>query len=463
MTFKKRSIVGRLPAYSVVLMLLCCGLANAAEMKAGVAKVDITPPLGTHMWGYFDRMQGAEGIMDPLYARVLVLQAGDQRLAYVDLDLGRTFGQVSLDQLRAAVKKDTGISNVIVQATHTHAGPVILDSYPAGTPAWETTDLKKIEQAIGNASQHAVSVKLGVGYGETYIGYNRRLINSDGSVSMLWSNSTQVPTFPVDPTIAVLRIDQMDGQPLALLVNYSTHPVTFGPDNLQFSADFPGVMCKVVEQAFAGKPLAFFVQGAPGDINVYDATTPIKRDAIARRDWAGKTLGDAAASAAKAVQTSPDSNASIDVTEDILPFKLRWDPEKFHQELLKEINPIAFETFAPAIQETMHLPVTTALIDRKIALLGMPGEPFLEFQMNMRARCPVEHCFFLGYTNGYYGYFPTIKAAVEGGYGAQSATTWVQVGAGEQMENQGLIDLYRMLGRLPDSPNTDWKSLPPSH
>ena len=117
-------------------------------------------------------------------------------------------------------------------------------------------------------------VKLGVGYGEAYIGYNRRLINSDGTVTMLWSNSTQMPTWPVDPTIAVLRIDQMDGQPLAILVNYSTHPVTFGPDNLRFSADFPGVMCKVVEQAFGGKPLAFFVQGAPGDINVL---TPPRR------------------------------------------------------------------------------------------------------------------------------------------------------------------------------------------
>jgi neutral ceramidase len=454
-------IGARFPVLSTLLVLTLSPFGNAAEMKAGVAKVDITPPLGVHMWGYFDRLTGAEGILDPLYARVLVLETAGQQLAYVDLDLGRTFGPASLDRLRAAAKKDSGIDNVIVQATHTHAGPVILDDYPSGPPAWETADLGKIEQAIHDAAQHAVPVKLGVGYGQTYIGYNRRLINSDGTVTMLWSNSTQMPTWPVDPTIAVLRVDQMDGQPLAILVNYSTHPVTFGPDNLQFSADFPGVMCKVVEQAFGGKPLAFFVQGAPGDINVFDATTPIKQNAIARRDWAGETLGKAAASTAKETQTSSDPDSSINFAEDMLPFKLRWDPDKFRQELLREINPIAFQTFAPPIQETMHLPVTTALIDRNIAILGMPGEPFLEFQMNMRARCPVQHCFFLGYTNGYYGYFPTIKAAVEGGYGAQSATTWVQVGAGEQMENHGLIEIYRMLGKLSDAPNTNWKSLPP--
>ena len=462
MTHKIPFIISRIPLCSAFFLVTSCLTANAATMNAGVARVDITPPLGIHMWGYFDRLKGAEGILDPLYARVLVLEAGDQKLAYVDLDLGRTFGSASLDQLRAAVKKDTGISNVIVQATHTHAGPVILDAYPSGPPAWEMTALEKIEQAIHDASQHAVPVKLGVGYGATYIGYNRRLINSDGTVTMLWSNSSQMPTWPFDPTIAVLRIDRMDGQPLAILVNYSTHPVTFGPDNLRFSADYPGVMCQVVEQAFGDKPLAFFVQGAPGDINVFDATTPMKQDAIARRDWAGKTLGEAAARTARGIQTSSDPNSSIDFMEDSISFKLRWNPEKFHQELLREINPIAFQTFAPSIQETMQLPVTTALIDRKIAILGMPGEPFVEFQMNMRARCPVQHCFFLGYTNGYYGYFPTIKAAVQGGYGAQSATTWVQVGAGEQMENQGLIDLYGMLGRLPDAPNTNWKSLPPS-
>jgi hypothetical protein len=105
----------------------------------------------------------------------------------------------------------------------------------------------------------------------------------------------------------------------------------------------------------------------------------------------------------------------------------------------------------------MHLPVITVLIDRKIAMMGMPGEPFLEFQTNWRARCPVQKCFFLGYTNGYYGYFPTIRAATEGGYGATSATSWVQTGAGEQMEDHALIELYRMMGRLQDAPRTDWK------
>src|SRR5579859_1705891 len=254
-----------------LVLLLFCLPGNAAVMKAGVAKVDITPPVGVQMWGYFNRLKGAEGTIDPLYARVLVLEAGDQRLAYVDLDLGRTFGPASIERLRQAAKQNSGINCLIVQATHTHAGPVVMDVYPSGTPAWETAALEKIEQAIQQAHDHAVPVRLGTGYGKAYIGYNRRRLNPDGTVTMVWNNSARVATWPVDSTVSILRIDRMDGQPLAVLVNYACHPVTFGSDNMRFSADFPGVMCKVVEKAFGDKPLAFFMQGAPGDINVYDA------------------------------------------------------------------------------------------------------------------------------------------------------------------------------------------------
>lgn len=448
--------------FPAILLVLLCPLLKGAEMRAGVAKVDITPPSGTRMWGYFDRLAGAEGTWDPLYARVLVLTAGDTRLAYVDLDLGRTFGPDSLDRLRSAAKQAAAIDHLIVQATHTHAGPVILDGYPARPPAWETEDLNRIAQAIAEAARHAVPVRLGVGYGAAFLGYNRREVASDGSVSMLWSNPTRIATWPVDPLVAVLRIDQMDGQPLAILVNYAAHPVTFGSDNLRYSADFPGVMCTMVESAFGGKPLAFFVQGAPGDINVYDAGTPVNLDVLGRVKWAGETLGKAAVETARQIRTVVDPDPRIDFKEESLTFKLRWNADRFRQEITRQLGPNAFEIFAAPVQETMHLPVTTALIDRRIAIVGMPGEPFVDFQTDLRARCPVEDCFFLGYTNGYYGYFPTIKAASEGGYGAVSTTTWVEAGAGEQMENAGLIEIYRMLGRMPDTPNSSWKNLPPA-
>ena len=86
------------------------------------------------------------------------------------------------------------------------------------------------------------------------------------------------------------------------------------------------------------------------------------------------------------------------------------------------------------------------------AFMTMPGEPFVDFQINWRDRCPTPDAFFLGYANGYYGYFPTIHAASEAGYGTASATTWVEVGAGERMVDRAIVRTYEMMGRLNDMP-----------
>jgi hypothetical protein len=426
---------------------------EGASFKAGVAKVDITPPMGVKMWGYFDRVKGAEGTLDPLYARVLVLEVGEKRLALVDLDLGRTFGPASLERLRAAARQSSGISYTLVQATHTHAGPVIMDEYPSGPPAWETADIDKIGKAIEEAHAHVVEAQLGTGYGATYIGYNRRRVNPDGTVTMFWTNPTHVATAPVDPTVSVLRVDTAEGKPLAVLVNYSCHAVSFGPDNLQYSADFPGVMTKTVEQAFGpNPPLCFFDQGAPGDINVFDAAVPLQENAIAKRDWAGRHLGEEAARVAKAIHTQAAAQPSLDFVEDVMPFHLRWNLEKYKHVLIAALGADFVKNFSPQIRENWQLPVATVLINKSIAVMTMPGEPFVDFQINWRDRCPVPDAFFLGYANGYNGYFPTLRAASEGGYGTASATTWIEVGAGERMVNQALVRTYEMLGRLVDTP-----------
>ena len=127
------------------------------------------------MWGYFDRKTPSQGTLDPLYARVLVLEAGDVRVALVALDLGRTFGPSEIVQLRERAKSSSNTSYVLVAASHTHAGPVIMDEYaPGQTPAWETADLEKISTAIQEAASHLVPARIGTGYGEKTIGYNRR-------------------------------------------------------------------------------------------------------------------------------------------------------------------------------------------------------------------------------------------------------------------------------------------------
>jgi hypothetical protein len=82
----------------------------------------------------------------------------------------------------------------------------------------------------------------------------------------------------------------------------------------------------------------------------------------------------------------------------------------------------------------------------------MPGEPFVEFGVSFRDRSPLRNSFFAGYANGYFGYFPTIRAAVEGGYGAEGIVARTEVGAGESMLDTALVRLYTMLGQLKPLP-----------
>jgi hypothetical protein len=98
------------------------------------------------------------------------------------------------------------------------------------------------------------------------------------------------------------------------------------------------------------------------------------------------------------------------------------------------------------------LRTSTLLINKRIAFMSMSGEPFVDLQIDWRNRCPVPAAFFVGYANGYDGYFPTIDAAVRGGYGANNAQTWAAVGSGERMENNSVVRVYEMLGRLTDVP-----------
>ena len=468
---RERALLGKLcpPQAIVVSAMILLSMVSprnlhAVSFRAAVAKAEITPRPGLPMYGFLDRIKDnklSTGTLDPLYARVLVLEVGQTRLALVTLDLGRTFGESELAQLKHEVKSAAGISHLIIMASHTHSGPNILDSYPGNrAPEWEVATIEKIVSAISDAASRLVEARIGTGRGEVYIGYNRRQVHADGSVSMLWTNPGKQPTSPLDPTVSVVRIDDNQGKPLAILVNYACHPVVLGADNRQYSADFVGIMATTVEAAFGRVPICFYLQGGDGDINPYYATTALSDGAIAKRDWTGKTLGDEVVRVAKTTKTEIVEKPAIDFAEDVMSFPVRWNAKTFRAGLLESYGPKVFEDHADLFTQDpppdhLDLHVTTLLLNRQIALIGMPGEPFVDFQINWRARCPLRDALFLGYTNGYFDYFPTIGAAAQGGYGAGDSNTYVELGAGERMLRQGLTRMYEMLGKLRDSPDRE--------
>ncbi len=446
---------------TVSLLILLCSLTlagNAQSLRAGVSRVDITPPLGVDLWGYFDRSGPANGKLDPLFARVLVLEAGRQSVAVITLDLGRSFGPPQIAWLRDKARRQHGIAEVMLIASHTHSGPVIDDSYDDGVPEWEQRALEKIADAIGEAVAKLKTANIGAGLGQATLGHNRRVIQSDGSVKMLWRNSTGQQTGMIDPAVGVIRVDDVNGNPMAILVNYACHPVIFGPDNLRYSADFPGAMARLVEKEFASsanfgsQPICFFLQGAPGDINPMMDKTPLTENADAIKIEVGEQLGREVVRVARGIKPENSATPEIAFISEELRFRNRWDLDSMRQMLTLAFPPALAKRYQRYITPEIVTPVTTLVINKQIALVGLAGEPFVGLQLLLKSRSPLPMTFLTGYTNGYYGYFPTISAAVSGGYGGNTLVTRVEVGAGERMVDCGLIHIYRILGKLKDKP-----------
>src|SRR2546427_8938741 len=78
----------------------------------------------------------------------------------------------------------------------------------------------------------------------------------------------------------------------------------------QYSADFAGVMTRIVEEAFGGTPHCFFIQGAPGDIN--PLARAVADDGPEQLKIAGRGLGESAARIARSIRTEAEPNATLD-------------------------------------------------------------------------------------------------------------------------------------------------------
>ncbi|HWZ30860.1 MAG TPA: hypothetical protein VNX18_05985 [Bryobacteraceae bacterium] len=423
------------------LLFAITAVTAVAEFRAGVAKADLDPPTGIPMAGYSVRY--SKGTLDPIEARVLAMSDGTRTVAFVTLDLCYPFDPPVMDEIRTSARGS--VDEVIFHASHTHSGPTY-----AASPEAVKHAIPRVVVAIQAAAKSMVPIRIGSAWGQTYLGFNRRYLATDGSVEMFWRNETKVSTtFPVDPTVGVIRFDRADGTPLAILVHYACHPVVLGPENLDYSADYPSEMRRYIEQQLGG--MAFFLQGAPGDINPYYDKTTLIEDAVGLMKQTGQKLGAEAVRVAKSIRTTAPANPRVQTKTVVLEARNRWNLEKLRP-VLQERYHMEEIRAGRLLADHMQLPVTTLMINQDLTFVGMPGEPFVEFQMQLRARSPLPNSFLIGYTNGYFAYFPTIAAAVRGGYGADSTVVPTEAGTGERMLNTGLISIYELLGKLTPEP-----------
>jgi neutral ceramidase len=435
-------------------MTLLAASAAEAPLMAGVATVDITPEPGQMLWGYSNRTHGATGTLDPLMAKAVVLRAGDQSVAIVSLDLGRTPEESVLAKVRDETKARCGVSNLFVTASHTHHAPAMESTADRPNPYADKVG-QQIAQIICKAAGELVPVRIGVGRGMADLSHNRRKYLADGRVAMQWRNPEHEKTEPVDREYATIRLDRADGSTLAVLFNYACHPVVMGGDNYQYSADYVGAASAVVESQLKTKCL--FLQGGCGNINPYMDKTPLDQGGIEEMRKMGRTLGDLLTKTARETVTAVPARPSIQYEARLIPVRVRWDLEN------PEVRAILSKAYGPRFDNYISKTVknnrvqctlTTLVIDGDLALVGMPGEIFVQFQTAIKTRSPVANSFLVGYTQGYYAYFPTLRDAAAGGYGGKTAT-YVEPGAGERMTDEGLITLYKMTDRLHDVPRVE--------
>ena len=434
-------------------------------LYAGAARRAINPQLGTGMPGL--RLFGApiQAIESDLTATVLVLGDGDAKVAVIGVDLCITsVGEAG--RLRAAVAEALGtpVAHVLLNLSHVHSSPA-LPEFMAMTDSAEDVpfrtryerDLRRwLVAAAVEADGCLQPARIGAGWGESSIGVYRRETRDGRDVL------GEVPDHPIDPSVGVIRVDDLDGNPIAVVFRYSAHPVTVGSRSQVASPDYPGPARDVLERNLGG--LALFLQGCGGNVNPR-VGIGYEVDCRDTKNRVGLELGGEALKVAAGIRTNtragerrplgnvpnilftpwePVDGATcsrLAAAETTVP--LEFDdlpsPEKAreilaHWRRTREArvggDALDWEVRAARKYEHWATKLVAAVEDghpthdlhiqalrvNDVVIAGMDMEVFFETGDEIRGRSPLPDTFVLGYTNGCFGYLPRGEDYPEGGW-----------------------------------------------
>jgi neutral ceramidase len=233
-------------AFSSLVLGALLAQPAAAALRAGAARVDITPD-ATKL------PKGFEAINDRIFVRAIVVDDGRTRAALVTVDAGAiptdTWTQVSA---QAEKEVQIPVSHLLLTATHTHSVPFGMGRDLA----------PRITQAISQAAERLQPVRIAYGTGVSYINVNRNLI--DPKTHRWWEGPNYAGIS--DKAVAVVRFETPEGRPLAVYYNYAVHGVLNGQLD-QISGDIPGAASRYIEDSLDDAAVAVWSTGASGDQN----------------------------------------------------------------------------------------------------------------------------------------------------------------------------------------------------
>jgi len=447
-------------------------------LRAGAALVDITPPPGTHLSGSgCGEHRPAQSVIDPLYAKAIVFEAGDRRMCIVTLDVTIVTGEYT-ERIRSAISENTGVPEraIMVHAIQTHSAPslgyfMLDEDFPLETTP-ETEYLRGAEAAYGDLAAEAAvraateaasrlqPVRIGLGRGiRGDLAFNRRGVLRDGTIGMPKPQGREVQPFgitdlcylegPIDPEVGVCCIQDMDMKPLAFLLHYTCHPVNVfghGETYCAVSSDWPGVWTQEVQEQFGSDVVPLVVNGCCGNINPWHPFDPECRPDHRRM---GRELARMSEGIVHSMTFAEGATLGWQTEEipleyrDIPPERLREveeilqrDPQPPRAEN-GEVDPIWFRAASTRSVELCRQREPEFAYEIQVfrvsdlAIVGLPGEPFVEGQLAIKTRSAAPYVFGAHLTTHYVGYLPTREAyAREGHETNEDVTYWAKLAPG---------------------------------
>ena len=432
--------------------------SRVAQLTAGVAIADITPPIGYRMSGYFNERLST-GILNPLHAKAIVLRQGDISSAMVFCDIiGLSLDVSSRARKRAAERTGIPASNIIIAATHSHTGPLYFGalrkyfheaaiaedgSDPCEKVNYPEELVEKLAGVIVKADAAAKPVALSAGSAEQQgLSFNRRFHMKDGTVRFnpgVLNPDIVRAAGPIDPEVGMVFLREADGdnEPVAAIVNFALHLDTVG--GTSYAADYPYYLEQSLREQYGNKFVLLFGTGTCGDINHIDVT---KKERL-KTDCIGRTL-------AETVEATKDSLKAI--IEPILgvrtgivdaplqqfkPEKITWACENIKKVGTKELLFLeqveAYKILAIQMRpgQTIPLEIQVFRLSRDVAVVGLPGEVFVDLGLKIKKASPFATTLVVELCQDAPGYIPTKKAFAEGSY--ETVNSRVAPGGGEMM------------------------------
>ncbi len=429
-----------------------------SKFQVGYQEVNINPPLGAGVGGYYIPRYG-KGFLDDLMSEVMVFSCGGKKIALISLDvcgLGKDLG----DRVKRGIAEKTDIpeGNVFISATHTHTSAL---THPTEAFEADETVIKRytdflVERMVDctvMANADLKNAKMGfiVGWAPERVAYIRRYKMKDGSTFTcppIGDPNIDHPIGELDQRVNVLRFDREGGHSI-VLVNYGLHADTVNGE--LFSADWPGHMRRTVEKALDGTK-CIFCPGAQGDVgstHVFPEggdmnDTEISFDNEMKSPGMARFVGRALAGTVLQVYDKVEyiDVDSIDLVEKVIPIPsnmptkeelpLAHKYKELHDQGRDDEIPFKAMQLTTAVAEALrmvrlengpekYMLNITGLRLGDVCFVGIPGEPFTEIGVKIKEAEGYRMILPCALTNGDMGYFPVQSAYDEGGYEAKTS------------------------------------------